>query len=520
MRLLSKVNNLVSPKFVQHVVVAAAVTLSLSKFIAATPPNILMIVVDDLNDYVGCLGGHPQVQTPNLDRLASRGTLFANAHCAAPLCNPSRAAIFSGLYPFETGVLANDERDIRKDRPDLVLLPQQFKRAGYHTLGTGKLLHQKGKGLFDVEFYPEQRWSPFSPKQVNYSGAELASKATDNPRHETVLKGTPIALPLNRMPSDRAPETNAGESFDWGPLPVADQEMGDSQIAAWAAEHLKQSHDQPILLAVGFYRPHIPLFAPQRYFDLYANLDIKLPLVHPNDLDDLSDTGRKWAIEAVSAGSHETVVRYHQWRAAVTAYLACISFVDAQIGILLHALENGPNASNTLVVFFSDHGWHLGEKQHWGKWTPWQRSTRVPLIIVPPQNDTEAHRGLICQAPVSLVDIYPTLLDICKLRSPGRLSGLSLVPQLVQPSSSSKRRVLTTFDANNYALTGERWKYIRYADESEELYDHQADPHEWHNLANDPQHASLKQELRQSLPQQSGSKKSNPRQGIPKKKST
>ncbi len=503
---------------VHWVCIFALVLTASDRSIAGDQSNVLLIVVDDLNDFVGCLGGHPQVQTPNIDRLAKQGVLFANAHCAAPLCNPSRAAIFSGQYPYENGVYANDERDIRKDRPDLILIPEHFRRQGYATFGAGKLLHQKNKGLYSEEFYPEQRWSPFSPEQVVYTLDEQPSKSSANPKHATELNGSPIVLPLNRLPSDRAPDSDAGESFDWGPLDIDDQAMGDSKVAQWSATHLSRSHERPFLVAVGFYRPHIPLFAPKRYFDMYDNVEIQLPVVRSDDLDDLSATGRKWALEAVSAGAHQTVVQNNQWRAAVKAYLACVTYVDAQIGSILKSLEAGPNAANTTVIFLSDHGWHLGEKQHWGKWTGWQRSTHVPLIIVPPRSNSEVRRGSVCHVPVSLVDIYPTLVEMCRLPSPGRLSGESLVPLIKNPDLKSDRRVITTFDRDNYSVTSPRWRYIRYSDGAEELYDQQADPHEWHNLANAPQHASIKSRLARDLPHMSTPTPSNPQPGIPNKK--
>jgi arylsulfatase A-like enzyme len=458
---------------------------------AESRPNVLFIAIDDLNDWVGPLGGHPQVKTPNMDRLARRGVVFTSAHCAAPLCNPSRAAVFSGRHPFESGVLSNDERNIRKDRPDLVLIPQHFKQAGYRTFGTGKLLHHKGAGMFDEEFFPEQRWSPFGARQADYTDAELPGKATANPRHVTELKGRTVVLPLNRMPSDRAPGSKDGESFDWGPLEVDDADMGDGQIASWSAERLGRAHEQPFFIGTGFYRPHIPLFAPRRYFDLYAGLDIQLPHVKDDDLNDLSTTGRQWALDAVTAGAHTTVVKHGQWPAAVQAYLACVSFVDAQIGSMLDSLDAGPNADNTLIVLWSDHGWHLGEKQHWGKWTGWQRSTRVPLIVVPPRKTAPVayQPGTTCNQPVSLLDLYPTLIAICGLPPREGLSGRSLVPALKDPLQPGDRSVITTFDAGNYSVTGSRWHYIRYADGNEELYDSQTDPNEWTNLAARPEHA-------------------------------
>jgi arylsulfatase A-like enzyme len=467
----------------------------------ATRPNVLFIAVDDLNDWVGFLDGHPQSKTPNLDRLAKRAVVFTNAHCAAPLCNPSRAAIFSGLQPWQNGVLGNDDGDIRKLHPERVLLPTCFQQQGYKTFGTGKLLHQKGAGLFEEEFYPEQRWSPFDPRQVDYAPDELASKVTSNPRHVTSLHGQTVVLPLNRLPSDRRPDARAGESFDWGPLDVTDEQMGDGQIARWAAKQLQQKQDKPFFMAVGFYRPHIPLFAPQKYFEMYEGVKIALPTVRDDDLNDLSETGRRWALDPVTAGSHSTVVRAGQWEAAVRAYLACISFIDAQVGVLLEALESSPAANNTIVVFWGDHGWHLGEKQHWGKWTGWDRSTHVPLLIAPARNDARFKHPARSTNPVSLLDLYPTLVDLCGLPPRTDLSGKSVVPVMTDPETETGRAVICTFDDGNHAVISSRWRYIRYADGSEELYDRVHDRHEWTNLAASPQHKDQKQKLSQFLPQ-------------------
>jgi arylsulfatase A-like enzyme len=468
---------------------------------ASASPNVLFISIDDLNDWIGVLDGHPQVQTPNIDRLAQRGVLFTNAHCAAPACNPSRAAVFSGLYPFETGVLSNNSPKVDKLHPDLVLLPEHFQQNGYRTFGTGKLLHSKSPGLFDEEFWPEQRWSPFTPEEATYTADEQSSKGTANPRHVTQLKGETIILPLNRMPSDRYPERPQGESFDWGPLDVLDSDMGDGQSAIWGAQQLAAAHEKPFFLGTGFYRPHIPLFAPQKYFDLYADLEIQLPPTLANDLDDLSPIAKKWALEAVTAGSHASVIKHGQWTEAVKAYLASVSFVDAQVGILLDALDSGPNANNTTIVLWSDHGWQLGEKEHWGKWTGWQRSTRVPLIIVPPRNAPPGtySTGTTHDHPVNLLDLYPTLLELSGLPARASLSGRSLVPVLRQPSTPTARTVLTTFDQDNYAITTTGWRYLRYADNTEELYDSFNDPHEWINLAGLPEHAAKLAELRAQL---------------------
>jgi arylsulfatase A-like enzyme len=444
-----------------------------------------------------------------MDRLASRGAVFANAHCAAPLCCPSRAAIFSGQQPFRTGIYHNGP-NIRQFHPNLVLLPQYFARHGYRTAATGKLLHHRTPDLFDEYFTPEQRWSPLkNTAEAAFTPEELSTKPA-NPRHVArygKARDKEAVLPLNRLPSDRNPTGAAGESFDWGPFDVADEEMGDGQITTWAIERLKQSSNQPLLLCVGYYRPHIPLWAPKKYFDLYQNTSITLPPVVETDLDDLSPTGRRWALEAVTAGAHKTVVENNQWQQAVMAYLACVSFVDAQIGRLLDALDNSPHKDNTVIVLWGDHGWHLGEKQHWGKWTGWERSTRVPCLVVPPNSQ----KAVVSEQPVSLIDIYPTLIDLCKLPAKTDLDGQSLVPFMKDPSKQA-RPVISTFDRGNYSIRSERYRFIHYEDGSEELYDHTADPNEWKNLIDDPTHAGIRAELKKLLPASPA-----PRLGAPSK---
>jgi choline-sulfatase len=468
---------------------------------AADRPNVLFIAVDDLNDWVGFLGGHPQVRTPHMDRLAARGVTFANAHCASPLCCPSRAALFTGMQPFHTGVYQNNH-DLRKAAPNLVLLPHYFQQHGYATFGTGKLLHRKRKDVCEDMFLTEQRWSPFTRKQVDYTPDELPSKGTNNPRH--VVNWGPdrpeITLPLNRMPSDRAPNSKGGESFDWGPIDVSDHDMGDGKITDWAIERLDQSADKPFFMAVGFYRPHIPLFAPRKYFDLYPVNAIKLPVIAEDDMDDLGDMGRRIALEALTAGSHNTVVQHNQWREAVAGYLACVSFVDAQIGRLLDALDNSPHADNTVIVLWSDHGWHLGEKQHWGKSTGWERSTRVVLAIAPARNQRSEFKSGMTTAPVSLIDLYPTLIDLCGLPERESLDGQSLTPLLRDPLQSTGRSVVTTFQTSNFSVRSDRYRLIHYRDGSEELYDLQVDPHEFRNLAGEASVASVQSALSAMIP--------------------
>lgn len=482
---------------------------------AAGRTNVVFIAIDDLNDWVGFLRGHPQAKTPNMDRLAARGVSFANAHCAAPLCCPSRAAVFSGREPFNSGVYVNSD-DIARVAPELVLLPTQLKAHGYRTFGTGKLLHQKRPDLFDDYFVPEQRWSPFSAsEEVAYTTEELPSKATDNPRHVVPLGPgrRPVVLPLNRMPSDRRPNDPGAESFDWGGIDVPDSTMGDAQIVDWAIKRVRQPWAEPFFLGVGFYRPHIPLWVPQKYLDAFPVGSIQLPPYLENDLDDLGPTGRRIALEPATAGSHATVVKYKQWHAAVAAYLACVYFVDAQIGRLLDVIEASPHADNTAYIIWGDHGWHLGEKQHWGKSTGWERATKVPLLVVPARRDAARFTaGKTTHATVSLIDLYPTVLEFTGVVPPATgLDGTSLLPLLRDPTRVTDRAIVTTFQREHFSVGNDRWRYIRYGDGSEELYDHRADPNEWTNLAGKPEHAATKARLAGLLPK-------NPKPAAPSKK--
>ncbi len=463
-------------------------------------PNVLFIAVDDLNDWVGCLGGHPQAETPHIDELARRGILFTNAHCAAPACTPSRASLFTGQMPQNTGVWSNDGPKLTRLRHDPFLLPDSFSRSGYKTLGTGKL--GPNNTAFQEFFNVHQRWSPLSSEMVEYTTAELPSKGSDNPRHLVEFREQQYVLPLNRMPSDRRPNDSKGESFDWGPFDVPDEDFGDTKITNWAIKQLQVAATEPLFLAVGYYRPHQPLWAPQRFFDRFANSPATLPAVSQNDLDDLEAAGRRWAIEPVTSGSHETVLRFQQWRAAVEGYLACVGYVDHEIGRLLTALDRSSIADNTWIVLWSDHGWHLGEKQHWGKWTGWERSTRVPLIMVPPR-DEQANlptAGSRCNQPVNLIDLYPTLIELCALKDPPHdLDGNSLVPLLRKPDLMTKRCSVTMFGPGNGSLRTKRWRFIRYSDGSEELYDLSADPREWVNLSGKSEHKKVLVKLRAQM---------------------
>ncbi|WP_228499771.1 sulfatase [Thermogemmata fonticola] len=432
---------------------------------AAQRPNVLFIAIDDLNDWVGPLAGHPQVQTPHLDALARRGVTFTNAHCQSPLCNPSRTSVLTGLRPSTTGVYAlapwfrSDGRF--RDHPTLF---QWFRRHGYWTASTGKVFHGG---------YPPRAERPQEADEWGPDG-RLASR----PPKKFVQ--TPDPHPL----------------VDWGIFPEKDEDCFDHDIATWAADWLRKApQDKPWFLAVGFQHPHVPCYAPKKWFDLYPEDRLVLPPVREDDRADLPrfasylhwklpEPRWKWLQQA------------GQWKPLVRAYLASVSFVDHQVGRVLQALQQSGQAERTLVVLWSDHGWHLGEKGITGKNTLWERSTRVPLILAGPG----VAAGGRCQRPVELLDLYPTLAESCGLPVPSALEGVSLVPLLKDPRAPRQRPAITTHNPGNHAVRTERWRYIRYADGSEELYDVQADPHEWHNLAAQERYEPIKKELARWLP--------------------
>ena len=451
---------------------------------AATPqrPNVLFISVDDLNDWIGCLRGYPGVSTPNIDALARRGVLFANAHCASPLCNPSRTALLTGWAPHRTGIY-NNENFWRPSLPDAVSLPEYFRREGYFVAGAGKVFHHTAGNnppsqwdefqlqVFDDPWYRRADWYPWNKRVPN-----------------------PPGHPFNGL------RDFAGE-FDWGVLPnQTDNDYGDARAVEFGEKILARPHAKPFFLAVGLWHPHIPLFSPQRYFDLYPPDKVKLPETPADDLADIPKTGQEFA--AFRRAEFERLQKEGKWKEAVRAYLAAISFADALIGRLLRALDQSAHAKNTVIVFWSDNGWHLGEKQHFHKSTLWQRSTHVPLIFA----GAGIKKGPARAQPVSLLDIYPTLIDLCRTTPRRDLDGQSLKPLLDNPKAG-RDPIVTTYLPGNHAVRDERWRYIRYHDGGEELYDHSADPNEWKNLAADPQYAARKADLARFIPARSAAPK-------------
>lgn len=426
-------------------------------------PNVLFIAIDDLNDWIGALGGNTQTLTPNLDRLAERSVLFANAHCAAPACNPSRAALMTGVRPSTSGVYHNPqpwrESPVLKHAPTI---PQHFMANGYTAVGSGKIYHGG--------FPDPASWQEYWPSQTKNKPNDPA----------------PERRPVNGIPRTA--------HFDWGAVQVPSEKMGDWQVADWVIGRLSQTHDRPFFIACGFFRPHLPWHVPQEYFAKFPLGSIRIPEVPDSDLDDVPEAGRRMA---KPNGDHAKVVNYNQWQKAVQGYLASISFVDACLGRVLDALDASLHKDNTIVVLWSDHGWHLGEKKHWRKFSLWEEATQVVLMWSVPGVTKGGGRS---HAPVNLLDIYPTLIELCELPANDRLQGVSLVPLLKDPAALWNRPTLTTHGRNNHAIRSNRYRYIRYADGSEELYDHEADEMEWTNIAANPGYEAVKSDLAKWIP--------------------
>lgn len=448
-----------------RLLVLLSVLLAAVPLRAAERPNVVLILIDDLNDWVGCLGGHPQVKTPAIDALAARGTLFTSAHCQSPLCNPSRSSLLTGLRPSTTGIYGLDPgiRDVERTR-EHVTLPETFTRGGYDTFTCGKIYHD---GSIKPADQPREfaRWGP-------RPGMPRPAKRFAN------LPGEPHPL------------------MDWGPFPERDEDNADWKIADAAIGYLdKAPREQPFFLAVGFRLPHVPCFASAKWFDLYPDATLELPPLKADDRADLPKFADflHWKLPEPR---WSTLAERGEGRRLVRAYLASVSFVDSQVGRVLDALEATGRRDNTIVILASDHGFHLGEKGITGKNTLWERSTHVPLVMAGPGIAAKAR----CEQPVELLDIFPTLLELCSFPERDDLEGHSLVPQLRDAKAPRPWPAITTHNVGNHSIRTERWRYIRYADGSEELYDREADPHEWENLAAKKDAAEVKQKLARWLP--------------------
>ncbi len=418
----------------------------------AAQPNVLFIAVDDLNHWVGYLGRNPQTSTPNIDRMASRGVRFTRSYCAAPVCNPSRAALMSGLRPSTSGVYDNNDdwrQQISQDLP----LTTTFRKAGYYVCGAGKIYHEA--------YRREAEWDDY-----------LESSGRDpQPTGDTGVGGIKFA-----------------------PLDCKDEDLREWKIVDYGIQQLQKKHDKPFFVAVGLHKPHMPWNVPRKYYDMHPLKEIKLPPYREDDRSDLPPAGVRMARPE---GDHKAMLDSGRWKEAIQGYLAAISYCDAMIGRLMEAYDKSPQRDNTIVVFWCDHGWHLGEKHHWRKFALWEEATRAPLVWIVPG---VTKPNMVCDRTVDFMSIYPTLTDLCGIATPKHVEGPSIKPLLADPRAAWDRPALTTHNYKNHAVRTEDWRYIRYANGDEELYDEKADPHEWTNVASKPDNSARKSDLAKFMP--------------------
>ncbi len=499
-------------------------------------PNVLFIMCDDLNDYQGAFGGHPQAYTPNIDKLAASGVRFINAQTNIGLCNPSRNSLFTGVYPHQSRNFGLDKLSTQKLFKNNKTIMEQFSETGYYVMGSGKLLHSNQKNLWDEWGVQINNYGPFAydgDKQVGHPSVPQPFRSIGD------IDGS--YAPLSDIPIFNEEEIR-GDNAGWAysgregkTFKYVDETMRDllpdELHAQWAAKRIKemdaQEAGQPFFMGIGFVRPHTPLYAPKRFFDMFPLDQLQLPLIKEGDADDTyyknnypvertkddkwyTNTSKgqmysKMLTESYNGNEEEGLKHFLQ------AYLACVAFVDEQVGVVLDALNDSQFAENTIVVLTSDHGWQMGQKQYLFKNSPWENSTRIPLLIDMPG----IKAGSKVEQPVSLIDIYPTLVDLCSLNDNNTknkngwpLGGFSLKPLLHNHSWDGPEGALTTIatdhvdyniDAQTFAYRTKGFRYIVYPDGSEELYDLINDPKEWHNLASDKGYLSQLKGLRKRV---------------------
>lgn len=440
----------------RHVLAGLAATGLIPVARGGRPPNVLWISIDDLNDWTGVLGGHPQASTPHLDALAARGRSFTQAHCNAPACNPSRTATLTGVAPHQSGVYSNQSA-WWVPLADTPTLPALLQSSGYRTLGAGKVFH----------FGDRSVWDAYMGDPCDKLHADEGAK----PKRSNLVRVDEMAWGRSR-------------SRRQGGHP-------DRRIADWVSAQLALPQKSPFFLAAGFMKPHLPWYAPKPFFDARPLDDIVLPHVPPDEMTDIPPAGQRLAYMK----THHKVVTTDAWKSAVQGYLAAVTFVDTMLGKVIAALDASPHRDTTVVVVWSDHGWSLGEKFHWKKFALWEECTRVPLVFAGP--------GIVpgsCDRVVGLLDIYPTVARLCGAPVNHPTDGVDLAPLLADPNAQWHRPVLTTQGENNHAIRTQRWRYIRYDDGSEELYDHSVDPGEHDNLVDTPRVQAVLSQLRPLIP--------------------
>ncbi len=521
---------------------------------AQEKPNVVLIVCDDLNDYItGIPGqtGHPQTLTPNVEKLAKSGVAFRRAYSNNPVCAPSRSSFLTGIYPHTSGNLFWGkwfENDVLKNSKSLMA---HFKDNGYHVAGTGKMMHH-GRPQEWSEFKYKADYGPFA-----YDGKERgAHPEVPKPFGDIgAVDGSYGSLDKMSYLEDGNPDTGwiYGDWSKHTPMrynsPDDRDPTPDERNADWAVgkidEFAQQKNGKPFFLGVGFIRPHTPLHVPQKYFDMFPLDEVELPVIKAGDADDthyrkLFDPKQKglryYRTLLESYDNDELAIRIF-----TQAYLACVKAVDDCIGQVIDAVDKSPFRDNTIIVVTSDHGWQMGQKDFLFKNSPWEESTRIPFVVRAPG---VAKPGGVAEHPISLIDLYPTLVDLCGLEGDTRkneqgapLDGHSVRPFLEDPQAGTWEgpegalSMLFVGDSikqfseaerwelenQHWTLRTERWRYIRYNDGSEELYDHETDPREWTNLADSPEHAAIKKTLNKKMMNMIGPMKKAPKKTAVKK---
>ena len=442
-------------------------------------PNVLFLISDDLNNFLGCYGD-PRAKTPNIDKLAARGVRFDRAYCAFPLCGPSRVSMLTGLYPNSTGVLVNGQIH-RQTIPDRQSLPQAFRLSGYFAARIGKLYHYGVPNSIGTNGHDDPAsWE----LELNPAGVDRMEE------HPHIFSLKP---------------RNFGGTLSWYASPKPDRFHTDAlqaEGAEWVLERCAKRSDRPFFLAVGFFRPHTPYVAPKDpYFGWYPEKDMPLVQGVKEDRADIPPAGLK------SGHPEQDAMSDDQRRQAVQAYYASISFMDAQVGRVVDALDRLGLAENTVIVFTSDHGYHMGEHGLWQKMSIFEESARVPMLIVAP--GMSKTKGAVAKSPVGLVDLFPTLAELCGVKTPANLHGQSLVPMLEDPEAAGRGWAITQVTRGGgrgrnagpryfgYSLRTPRWRYTEWDEgkQGRELYDHDADPRELTNLADAPAQAETVKQL-------------------------
>lgn len=443
-------------------------------------PNILFIAIDDLNDWIGPLSGHPQAKTPNIDRFCDQGSVvFENAVCAAPVCCPSRSAFLSGFLPSSSGVYTNG--DYLLNSPVVqknTTLPEYFSKNGYHTLSTGKIFHghQTDHGN-DIGHWAFDTY-------VEVGGQSIPDKNVWSNQVDGFVRG--------KEPDDGKVWKGYKSQFAWAPTKNPIEETEDYLRAKWAGEQFEKDWDKPFLMALGIYRPHMPLYAPKEFFELYKLDTLQLPQINENDLDDILTPSGKPANKP--SVDYQWIKEYGLEKDFVQAYLANVSYADACLGMVFDALEESQYADNTIVVFFGDHGWHLGEKLRYRKNTLWAEAVRNPIIMrIPGMEELQ-----YCESPISLIDLYPTLIELCSLPAK-ELDGRDFSSLLKDPSTQWDHPAITVSNKGTSILT-DKWHYIEYLSGTTELYNRSEDPNEWENLAQNPEYKKVIEKLSANIP--------------------